>query len=221
MSLWYFTGASPYAGALFTFPETRGGFAVSAFRVWPNLLGFNQKSFFQSLSHTHIATSVKDLVCNHTKCNGQNPPQSYFSLILPIHHVLLLTPVCYRVILDFTASRTTYFLSPNLPLPPLYLPNPVFFFFFLIATNICILSQQYLLHPSLHYHFNQVPSIHARMRSFSNPVILSIWLFSYIPLPRLSIPSCLRNLLSYTLHTSLLCWPLPSFFHGTLTHLTL
>lgn len=51
---------------------------------------------------------------------------------------------------DFTASWTTYFLFPNLPLHPLYFPNSVFFFFFsLIATNTCILSQQYLLHPPL------------------------------------------------------------------------
>lgn len=96
-------------------------------------------------------------------------------------------------------------------------------YFFLIATNIRILSQQHLLHPSLHYHFNQVTLIHTLMRSFSSPVILSVWLFSQIPLPApsLSISSCLRNLLSYMLHTSLLCWPLSSFFHGTLTHLTL
>lgn len=96
--------------------------------------------------------------------------------------IYLLTLVCWRVILDLTASWTTYFLLPNLPLHPLSFPNSVFFFFSLIATNTCILSQQYLLHPPLHYHFNQVPSIHTLMKSFSSPVILSRWLFSYIPL---------------------------------------
>lgn len=171
-----------------------------------------------SLSFHPWVTPISQLLsqaCNHTKSNGQNTSQSFWF---------------HQFIFSYSLQSVIELFWTSLPPGPhifcfqichfiLCIPQIQYSFSFLTATNICILSQQYLLHPPLHYHFNQVPSIHTLMRSFSSPVILNIWLFSYIPL-YLSISSCL-NLLSYTLHTSLLCWPLSSFFHGTLTHLTL
>lgn len=56
------------------------------------------------MSHTHIATSVTDLVCNHIKCDMSKKTILLF-LILPIHHALLFTPVCLK----------TYFGLHSLP----------------------------------------------------------------------------------------------------------
>lgn len=178
MSLGYFISASPCAGTLFTFPETCGASAVSSIRLWASLLGFNQQSFFPSLGHIHIVTSVTDLVCSHTKCNGQKASLSFW------FHQYMFSYSLQSVIELFWTSLT--------PEPHIFcfqichfilcISQIQYSFSFLIATNICILSQQYLLHPLLHYHFNQVPSIHTLMRSFSSPVIFSIWVFSYIPL---------------------------------------
>lgn len=177
MLLWYFISASRYTGMLFSFPKTCGGSAVSTFRPWPNLPGFNQQSLhlwvtptlqFLSLTWFVIILNVtwpkknknKNLTFSDTTNSSCSP--THFSL--PIE--LFWTPL----------PPGPHTLSPNLPLHPLSPKSSIFFF--LIATNICILSQQHLLHPSLHYHFNQITLIHTLMRSYSSPVILSIWLFS-------------------------------------------
>lgn len=84
---------------------------------------------------------------------------------------------------------------------------------------IYVFFQQQLSHPSPHYHFNRVILIHALMRSFSTPVILSIRLFStnsisfhFIMFEKLLV-----------LHTShLLTLPALSYFlHSTLTYFNL
>lgn len=122
-----FISPSCYAEALFSFPKTCGSSAVSTFRPWPNLFGFNEQSL-------HLWVTVTSQLLSPTRfviISSVTWPKKHFFFFLSYFQFIMFSyslQSVYRAILEPTPSWTTYFPSPNLPLHPLYLPNPVLFF---------------------------------------------------------------------------------------------
>lgn len=173
------------------------------------------------MSHTHITTSVTELVCNHIKCDIMKKNYLTFSHTTnsscsPTHSSLSIELFWSPRHPDHTLSVSKFATLSSVS------PKSRFFFSWLPLIHAFSLSSTCY---TLLFTITSIKSLPSTPWLDLFPV-LSFWAYDFsprslLPAPSLYISSCLRNLLSYTLHTSLLCWLLSSFFHGTLTHLTL